>query len=91
MKILMFVTNPCINDPRVYNEARSLVKAGHQVTVIAWDRYKQNQPLKSVDGIEIVQVRTWLSARWGPGDCAVARLSFAFVAMAGLPPGSETA
>lgn len=67
MKILMFVTNPCINDPRVYNEARSLVKAGHQVTVIAWDRYKQNQPLKSVDGIEIVQVRTWLSARWGLG------------------------
>ena len=63
----MFLTNPCVTDPRVHNEARSLVQAGHKVTVIAWDRYKQNQPLGFIDGIEIVQVKTWLSARWGLG------------------------
>jgi len=67
MRILMLVTNPCTNDPRVQNEARSLVQAGHRVTVIAWDRYKQTELPKSVDGIEIVQVRTWPSVRWGLG------------------------
>jgi len=66
MRILMLVTNPCTNDPRVHNEARALVQAGHRVTVIAWDRYKQTEPLRS-DGIEIVQVRTWLPAGWGLG------------------------
>ncbi len=31
----MFLANPFTNDARVYNEARSLVGAGHRVTVIA--------------------------------------------------------
>jgi glycosyltransferase involved in cell wall biosynthesis len=67
MKVLMFVSNPFTNDPRVYNEARSLVQAGHQVTVIAWDREKQNPRRQALDGIEIVRVRTWLSPRLGLG------------------------
>ena len=33
MNILMILANPFTNDPRVYNESRSLVKAGHKVTV----------------------------------------------------------
>lgn len=38
MNILMTLSNPFTPDPRVYNEAKSLVKAGHEVTVIAWDK-----------------------------------------------------
>lgn len=67
MKVLMLVSNPLTNDPRVYNEARSLVKAGHKVTVIAWDREKQSSQRQSLEGIEIVRVRTWLSPRCGLG------------------------
>jgi len=60
MKILMFVTNPFTSDPRVYNEARALVKADFRVTVIAWDRDKQNPPSQTWDGIEIIRLRTRL-------------------------------
>lgn len=38
MNSLMTLSNPFTHDPRVYNEAKSLVKAGHEVTVIAWDK-----------------------------------------------------
>ena len=38
MNILMILSNPFIQDPRVYNEAISLIKAGHKVTVLAWDK-----------------------------------------------------
>jgi glycosyltransferase involved in cell wall biosynthesis len=68
MKISMFVSNPFTNDPRVYNEARSLVQAGHQVTVIAWDREKQNPERQMWDGIEVVRVKTWLSPGHGLGS-----------------------
>ena len=40
MNILMTLANPFTHDPRVYNEAKSLVKAGHKVTVLAWDKKK---------------------------------------------------
>lgn len=61
MNILMFVYNPFTNDPRVYNEARSLVQAGHEVTVIAFDREKQNRQKETWDGIEAIRLRTRLS------------------------------
>lgn len=64
----MFVASPFTTDPRVYLEAKSLVEAGHKVTVIAWDREKQNPQRQSLDGIEIVRVRTWLSPRCGLGS-----------------------
>ena len=40
MNILMTLANPFTNDPRVYNEARSLIKKGHNVTVLARDNKK---------------------------------------------------
>jgi glycosyltransferase involved in cell wall biosynthesis len=60
VKVLMFVSNPFTNDPRVYNEARALVQAGYKVTVIAWDREKQNPPRELQDGIEVIRLRTRL-------------------------------
>jgi len=63
----MFVCNPFTNDPRVYNEARSLIQAGHRVTVIAWDRERQNPARQIWDGIEVMRLRIWLSPRYGLG------------------------
>jgi len=67
MKVLMFVSNPFTSDPRVYNEARSLVRAGCQVAVIARDWQRQNPERGNWDGIEIVRVTTPLSPRQGFG------------------------
>lgn len=55
MNILMMLTNPFTHDPRVYNEARSLVKAGHTATVLGWDRKKENSSKEVKDGITIVR------------------------------------
>ena len=68
MRVLMFFSNSFTNDPRVYNEAKSLIQAGHPVTVIAWDRQKQNSQRQAWDGIEIVRVKTWLSPGYGLGS-----------------------
>jgi len=56
----MFVSNPFISDPRVYAEAKSLIQAGYEVTVIAWDREKQNPSRQNLDGIEVVRLKTRL-------------------------------
>jgi len=55
MNILMTLANPFTHDARVYNEARSLIKNGHNVTVLAWDRNNENPSSEIIDGIEIVR------------------------------------
>jgi len=60
MKVIMFLSNAFISDPRVYNEAASLLNTGHEVTVIAWDREKRNPTKQNWDGIEIIRLRTRL-------------------------------
>lgn len=61
----MFVSNAFVSDPRVYAEAKSLVQAGFEVTVIAWDREKQNPLRQNWDGIEVVRLRTRLAPKHG--------------------------
>lgn len=65
MKVLMCVANAFTNDPRVYNEATSLLKAGYEVTVVAWDRERENPPRQTHDGVDIVRVSTRLSPKYG--------------------------
>jgi glycosyltransferase involved in cell wall biosynthesis len=65
VKVLMFVSNAFVSDPRVYNEARSLIKAGYKVTVIAWDREKENPPRQDWDGIQVIRLRTKLPLYYG--------------------------
>jgi len=67
MKILMLVASPVITDPRVYNEAKALIQAGHKVSVIAWDREKQNPYRQMWDGIDVLRLRIWLSPECGLG------------------------
>jgi len=56
MKILMILSNPFMVDPRVYKEAESLVDAGHEVTVIVWDRKHEYKPEENVDDVRVVRV-----------------------------------
>ena len=55
MNILMTLANPFTHDPRVYNEAKSLVDAGHKVTVLAWDKTGKHSKKEIKDGIQIVR------------------------------------
>ena len=55
MNILMTVANPFTHDPRVYNEAKSLVDEGHSVTVLAWDNSETNIQQENKEGIKIVR------------------------------------
>ena len=65
MRVAMFVSNPFTSDPRVYSEAESLIQAGHELTVIAWDRKKQSPPRQNWGGIEVMRLRTRLSPKYG--------------------------
>jgi glycosyltransferase involved in cell wall biosynthesis len=65
MKVLMLVASPVTTDPRLFNEAQALVQNGHQVTVIAWDRFKQNPPRESWNGVDIIRLRISLPPGWG--------------------------
>jgi glycosyltransferase involved in cell wall biosynthesis len=55
MKILMILSNPFTHDPRVYNEAKSLIKVGHDVTILAWDKKGNNKAEEEKDKIKIIR------------------------------------
>lgn len=55
MNILMILSNAFTHDPRVHNEAKSLIEAGYNVTVLAWDKKKENHPRETKDGIHVVR------------------------------------
>jgi len=56
-RIVMFVMNDLLNDPRVQREARSAVLAGFRVTVVAVQSERCRVPRETVDGYEVVRVR----------------------------------
>jgi len=62
MKVIMFVSNPFTNDPRVYIEAKSLVKNGYEVTVIARN-LEDSLASERVEGIQIIRVSTPIKPR----------------------------
>ncbi|NJE26413.1 hypothetical protein E3E22_07240 [Thermococcus sp. MV5] len=64
MRIVMVVTNPFKPDPRVYKEAKSLAKYGHEVCIIAWDREGKYPKEEKVEGFRVIRVGP--KARYGP-------------------------
>ncbi len=52
----MLLSNPFKPDPRVYEEAKALVDAGHRVTILAWDREVRFPERETVDGIDVVRI-----------------------------------
>lgn len=55
-KILMVLSKPFVIDPRVYQEAESLVKNGYEVAVIVWDRRKDYKSEEIVEGVRVVRI-----------------------------------
>jgi glycosyltransferase involved in cell wall biosynthesis len=51
---------------RVYNEARSLVKAGMEVTLIAWDRDCREPRKETIDGINVERIWSRAGFQRGP-------------------------
>ncbi|GAB6100862.1 glycosyltransferase family 4 protein [Thermococcus atlanticus] len=64
MKIVMTVSNPFKPDPRVYKEAKSLAKAGHEVYVIAWDREGRYPEEEKIEGFRVIRLGP--KAEYGP-------------------------
>jgi glycosyltransferase involved in cell wall biosynthesis len=68
MKILMILSNPFIVDPRVYKEAMSLSDAGHEVTVIFWDRQSQYPGDETIKHVRVIGIRNTSLMRILPHD-----------------------
>jgi glycosyltransferase involved in cell wall biosynthesis len=54
-KILMLLFNPYSPDPRVKKEADTLVKAGHEITIMAWKR-KSKATIKKESEYKVIPV-----------------------------------
>jgi glycosyltransferase involved in cell wall biosynthesis len=52
-RIVMLLTNPFRPDPRVHKEAVALHGAGHEVTILSWDREGKHPAAERIDGVEI--------------------------------------
>lgn len=52
----MLLTNAFEPDPRVHQEAKSLVENGYDVTILCWDRDCKFPPEEAIDGITIERI-----------------------------------
>jgi len=68
MKVLMILSNPLIVDPRVFNEAKTLINNGHKVTVIVWDRHNNYKDEELIDGIRVVRIHNEKIMKILPND-----------------------
>jgi glycosyltransferase involved in cell wall biosynthesis len=57
-QVVMLLSNAFRPDPRVAREAEGLVRAGHQVTVVCWDREGRFSPRETVDGYQLERVQS---------------------------------
>ena len=55
-KVLMILSNPFLVDPRVHKEAKALVDAGNEVSIIVWDRHRDYEPESIIDGIRVIRI-----------------------------------
>jgi glycosyltransferase involved in cell wall biosynthesis len=55
-RVLMLLTNAFDPDPRVHQEAVSLVQNGYDVTLLCWDRDCKFPPQEVIDGIRIERI-----------------------------------
>ena len=65
----MILSNPFEPDPRVYKEAKSLIKGGYGVTILAWDRENKFPANDTVDRIKIIRFQN--SGVYGGGLRAI--------------------
>lgn len=68
MRSLMIVSNDVSRDARVQREGRSLVRAGHEVEVIGWDRRGTESKRDTIGGVKITRMRNTRLMRVAPSD-----------------------
>jgi glycosyltransferase involved in cell wall biosynthesis len=68
MRSLMIVSNDVTRDARVQREGRSLVRAGHEVEVIGWDRKGTESKGQTMDGVKVTRMRNTRLMRVAPSD-----------------------
>ena len=54
----MLLTNAYDPDPRVRQEALTLIRLGYRVHLIAWDRDLKALPSECLEGVEVERVLT---------------------------------
>jgi len=64
----MMLSKPFMTDLRVYNEAKALIDAGHNVTVIVWDRRKEYKKEEEVNNIRIKRIHNTTFMKHLPND-----------------------
>jgi len=55
--VTMLLSNAFRPDPRVGREAKALAQAGHQVTIICWDRQAEMPLQETMDGYQVIRVQ----------------------------------
>lgn len=75
----MLLTNAFLPDPRPYKEALSLIKAGHKVKILCWDRGENLPENEIIDGIEIERIH--LASKHGRGTTQVIFLLMFWIKM----------
>src|SRR4030042_5588982 len=55
-RVLMLLTNAFEPDPRVHQEALSLIQNGYDVSLLCWDRDRKFPPEEVIDGIKIERI-----------------------------------
>jgi len=68
---------------RIYNEARTLAEAGHDVTLLAWDREGKSPARETVDGVRVERILLKADIAKGPLH-AYKHLFFNLRALAGV-------
>lgn len=72
MRILKILSQSFIPEqarfPRIFGEAQSLVRSGHQVVVFGWDRAGSAAPTEELAGFQVERVRVTSRELRGPGQ-----------------------
>ena len=77
LQILMLLSNAFDPDPRVHREALALVEAGHQVTILCWDRDREAKLTEVVDGIHLERI--YVDSTHGRGAVQMLYLAFFWI------------
>ena len=64
----MILSKPFMTDLRVYNEAKALSDAGHNVTIVVWDRRKEYKNEDEVNNIKIIRIHNTTLMKILPND-----------------------
>lgn len=64
--VTMVLSNPFKPDPRVFKEAKNLIKSGYKVFIIAWDRECKNKPEETYEkGFHVIRIQVRSQYKYG--------------------------